>query len=58
MSLMDTEPGSATVSARTDCKLAPDSERRVVFLVNQTLYFEIEVMRVMAERLRRRNAQA
>jgi hypothetical protein len=33
------------------------NEKRSVFLVHQTPHFAIEVMRVMADRLRRMNAK-
>lgn len=57
MALIDKQPRSATAIARTDCRLAPVNERRFVFLVHQTPYFALEVMRVMADRLRRTNAR-
>ena len=56
MSLIDdSAPRSAAVVARTDCDLVPVDERRFLFLVQQTPYFAIQVMRVIAERLRRMN---
>jgi len=56
MALIDTKPRSATAIARTDCKLVPISEKRFAFLVQQTPHFALQVMRVMAERLRRMDA--
>lgn len=54
MALIDPgQPRSAKVVARTDCKLAPIDEKRFQFLVQQTPFFSIQVMRIMAERLRK-----
>lgn len=44
---------SATAVAKTDCKLVPIDEKRFTFLIQQTPYFAIEVMQIMADRLRR-----
>ena len=52
MALIDHKPRSATAIARTDCQLVPVSEGRFQFLVQQTPYFSLEVMRVLAHRLR------
>ncbi|HEU5100134.1 MAG TPA: Crp/Fnr family transcriptional regulator [Roseiflexaceae bacterium] len=54
MALIDDRPRSATAVAATDCRLVPIDERRFTFLVQQTPMFALAVMRVMAERLRRR----
>ena len=56
MALIDTQPRSATAVARTACKLVPIDQKRFTFLIQQTPYFAVEVMRTMAERLRRMNA--
>ncbi len=53
MALIDSQPRSATAVAATDCRLVPIDERRFMFLVQQTPFFAIQVMRVMADRLRR-----
>jgi CRP-like cAMP-binding protein len=45
---------SARATARTDCRLAVVSERRFLFLVQQTPLFALHVMQVIAERLIRR----
>ncbi len=45
--------GDPRTVARTDCKLVPIDQKRFQFLVQQTPYFAIEVMRVLVERLRR-----
>ena len=53
MALIDAGPRSAGAVARTDCRVVPISERRFTFLVQQTPFFSLQVMRVMAERIRR-----
>jgi CRP-like cAMP-binding protein len=55
MAMIDGAPRTATAIARSDCKLVPIDQKRFQFLVQQTPYFAIEVMRVLAERLRRTN---
>ncbi len=52
MALIDHRPRSATVLARTACQVVPIDEKRFLFLIQQTPYFAIQVMKVMAERLR------
>jgi CRP/FNR family transcriptional regulator, cyclic AMP receptor protein len=58
MALIDQLPRSATVLARSNCKLAPVNARRFTYLVQETPYFALQVMQIMAERLRRQNALA
>jgi CRP-like cAMP-binding protein len=48
-------PRSATVVASSDCEFVEVDEKRFQFLVQQTPYFATQVMRVMAERLRKVN---
>ncbi len=48
-------PRSATVVALTDCEFVVIDEQRFQFLVQQTPYFAMQVMRVLAERLRKIN---
>jgi CRP-like cAMP-binding protein len=55
MAMIDGHPRTATAIARSDCKLVPIDQKRFQFLVQQTPYFAIEVMRVLADRLRRTN---
>jgi len=57
MALIDTSPRSATAVSKTDCKVVPISRRHFTFLIQHTPNFALEVMRVMAERLRHMNAQ-
>ena len=55
MALIDSEPRSATAIAITDVELVPVSEKQFLFLVGQTPYFALKVMRVLAQRLRMTN---
>lgn len=55
MAMIDNEPRTATAVARTACKLVLIDQKRFQFLVHETPYFAIEVMRVLADRLRRTN---
>lgn len=48
-------PRSASVVAKTDCEFVAVDEKRFQFLVQQTPFFATQVMRVMAERLRKVN---
>jgi CRP-like cAMP-binding protein len=58
LALIDDRPRSASAVARTDVRVAPIDARRFRYLVRNTPYFAIEVMRTMAERLRLGNAKA
>ena len=53
MALIDGLPRSATVRAKTDCEVAPINEKTFLFLVHETPFFAIAVMRTLADRLRR-----
>lgn len=55
MALIDRTPGNADVVACTECRLVAIDERRFTFLVQQTPNFALEVMKVIAERLRAMN---
>jgi CRP-like cAMP-binding protein len=55
LALLDDLPRSATAVARTDCTVAVVNARRFQALVQQTPYFALQVMQVMAERLRRKS---
>lgn len=52
MALIDNQPRSATAIAVTDVEIVPVTERQFLFMVGQTPYFALRVMRVLAERLR------
>ena len=53
MALIEHKPRSATATAATDAKAAALDQKRFLYLVGNTPYFAIEVMQVMAARLRR-----
>jgi CRP-like cAMP-binding protein len=55
MALIDTSQRSATAMAKTDCTLVPIDETKFKIVVHNTPFFAIQVMRVMADRLRRMN---
>jgi CRP/FNR family transcriptional regulator, cyclic AMP receptor protein len=55
MALIDDAPRSATAVAITDVELVPVSEKQFLFLVSQTPFFALKVMRLLAERLRATN---
>ena len=55
MALIDDEPRSATAVAASDVELVPVSEKQFLFLVSQTPFFALKVMRVLAQRLRSAN---
>jgi|SRR5579859_3370916 len=57
MALIDRVPRSGTARARVDSTLVPVDERRFVFMVQETPYFALQVMSVLAERLRRHNGR-
>jgi CRP-like cAMP-binding protein len=52
MGLIDTAPRSASAIARTACKLIPVNHDRFALLVQHTPDFALQIMRVMAGRLR------
>jgi len=58
MAVIDTQPRSATAIARTAAKLVPIDQRRFLFLVQQTPFFAVQVMQMMAARHRRLLAHA
>ena len=53
MALIDGSPRVATVRAKTACEVVPINEKSFLFLVHETPYFAIAVMRTLADRLRR-----
>jgi CRP-like cAMP-binding protein len=53
MALIDLRPRSATVVAVSESRLVAIDQRRVLFLVQQTPFFALNVMKVMAERMRK-----
>ena len=55
LAMVDEAPRSATVIARTDCQFAVIDKKRFHFLVDETPRFAIDVMQVMARRLKHVN---
>jgi CRP/FNR family transcriptional regulator, cyclic AMP receptor protein len=55
MALIDAAPRSAAAVATTDVELVPVSEKQFLFMVSQTPFFALMVMRVLARRLRAAN---
>jgi CRP/FNR family cyclic AMP-dependent transcriptional regulator len=56
MALIDHRPRSATAVAATDATVVPVSEKQFLFLVSRTPHFAVNVMRVLAQRLRTTNS--
>jgi CRP-like cAMP-binding protein len=54
MSLLDQSPRSATARAKTDCRIVTIDEKRFGFMVQQTPFFALEMLRTLAKRLRHR----
>ena len=52
MALIDAAPRSASAVAASDVKLVSVSEKQFLFLISNTPHFALNVMRVMARRLR------
>ena len=55
LALVDTGPRSASAIARTTARLARVDQREFTFLVQEHPTFALQVMRVLAERIRRAN---
>ena len=53
MALIDRSPRAATARERSNCELAPISEKAFVFMVHETPFFALTVMQTLAARLRR-----
>jgi CRP/FNR family transcriptional regulator, cyclic AMP receptor protein len=56
MALIDAGPRSATAVAKSDCRLASVDEKLFLYMVQQTPFFSLEVMRTLADRLRLMNS--
>ena len=54
MALIDDAPRSASAVAKTACKVVPIDKRRFNFLIQQTPFFALSVMRIMSDRLRQK----
>ena len=55
MALIDAAPRSATAVAASEVKLVPVTEKQFLFLISNTPHFALNVMRIMARRLRTAN---
>lgn len=55
MAVVDKSPRSTTVVAKVNCTFVVIDQRRFQFLVDESPRFAIEVMKVMAQRLRQCN---
>jgi CRP/FNR family cyclic AMP-dependent transcriptional regulator len=56
MALVEDQPRIATAIVKSDADLVRIDRKRFLFLVQQTPFFSIQLMGIMAERLRRMNA--
>lgn len=52
MALVEARPRSATAVAHSACRLVTIDERRFLFLVTQTPFFALGLLRLLASRLR------
>jgi CRP-like cAMP-binding protein len=57
MALIDRSARSATARAKTDARVVPIDQKRFLYLLQNTPFFAVEVMHVMADRLRRMDAR-
>lgn len=55
MALIEQAPRVATATARTACDLQPISEARFMSMIQQTPHFALQIMKVIASRLRAMN---
>ncbi len=55
MALIEGSARSATAVAKSDCRLAAIDEKRFLFLVQQTPFFSLHVMRTLVDKLRKMN---
>ena len=53
MALIEGSTRSATAVAKTDCKLEPINEKQFLFMVQETPFFSLRIMKTMSSRLRR-----
>jgi CRP/FNR family transcriptional regulator, cyclic AMP receptor protein len=56
MALIDSQPRTGTVKAKTDCKLVRVDENRFKFMVQQHPFFALQVMKILVGRLREATA--
>src|SRR5262245_13538394 len=53
MSLISEEPRIATATAKTAVRLVPIDLKRFMFLVEETPYFAVQVMKILSSRIRK-----
>jgi CRP-like cAMP-binding protein len=58
MALIDDAPRSASAVAKTPCKLSPVNQKRFLFMVQQTPFFAVRLLKAMSARIRRHNDKA
>jgi CRP/FNR family transcriptional regulator, cyclic AMP receptor protein len=58
LALIDDAPRSATAIAKTDCRLVAVDRRRFQYMVQETPLFALSVMKVLADRLRKKNIRS
>src|SRR5258708_4241206 len=56
MALIEQAPGVATATAKTAAELLPISEKRFMSMIQQTPSFALQIMKVIAARLRKMDA--
>ncbi len=53
MALVDQKPRSASAIAKTNCRVAAISDKRFTLVVSHNPHFALQMMRLLAERVRR-----
>ena len=56
MAIIDNQDRSASAIAKTDCVLGAMNEAQFLFMVQETPFFALEVMRIITQRLRKTNS--
>jgi CRP-like cAMP-binding protein len=56
MALLGDHQRTASAIAATDCRLTPINERRFLFLVQETPFFALHIMKVLADRILRKES--
>lgn len=57
LALIDEQPRSATVIAKTHCRLAAVDQGEFCYMVSEGPFFALQVMKVIADRLRKMDAR-
>jgi CRP/FNR family transcriptional regulator, cyclic AMP receptor protein len=52
MAVIDPKPRSASVIAKTNCRLVAINQKRFMFLIQQKPQFAIDLMKILVERIR------